>query len=571
MKKKKLNKGLIFIFLTLLITVLWTSKAFFHPGFYTNHDGRHQLIRLYQFHKNLHQGQFPVRWAGDLKNGFGYPVLNFTYQLPWYVGEVFLNLGFSLANTVKALFVLASFLSAYFMFLWQRQLWQNKWAGLLVSLIWIWLPYHFLINLVRAALGEAFVLAFMPLFFYSLTKICQKKSWGDIYLLALSWAAMVLSHAVVAFFYLPVGLLYVLFLIDWKKRKSWLASLKKIFLGLGLGFGLAAFYFFPAIAEKKLLINPGFDNYKTHLVHLKQLIYSPWGYGFSMPDPQPDGMSFQIGIVQWLLVGLSLPLVTYSLFKRSVKTEYLKVANLFIIAFAVCIFLLTPISDPVWARIVHIVLVYFPWRLISVAALSASSLAGFVYIWLVKNFKSKLILIGFFSFILSVAVYTNRNHIKVNQYVNLQDEEIWQDQSTANSFDEYLPKWADGDYFSQTQVENVNFIINKSYPHSRGRVISFHQPRSTEFNTEIEVLSDQAMVRLNRLYYPGWQVFVNGQPVEIEYLGQQGAIGVALPKGKYQIRAVFKETPFRLMANYLSLIAWLVLAVGVIKLNLNHD
>jgi len=300
MKKKNRNFWLALIIL--LFVTLVAVKALFKPGFYTNHDGEHQIVRLHQFHKLLNEGQIPVRWAGDLRNGYGYPLFIFSYRLPWYLGEFLLRFGLSLVNATKALFIIAALLSAIFMFLWQKEIWGLA-GGLLASLLYIWAPYRFSVNLVRAALGEAFAIAFAPLLFYSLRRLVKVKDRRFIYIGALAFASMLLSHAITTFLYLPVVVGYAV--LNLKKNQR-LMLVKRMSGLLVLGLGLSAFYWLPAGYGRRFIPALNAEYFVDHLLILKQLLYSPWGYTFSMPGVDQDGMSFQAGIAQWLAAAAAL-------------------------------------------------------------------------------------------------------------------------------------------------------------------------------------------------------------------------------------------------------------------------
>src|SRR3989344_474432 len=68
------------------LPVLWNLLK---PGFYTSHDGEWMVIRLTAFHQALREGQLPVRWLPRLNQGYGYPVTNFLYPLPFSLAEPF--------------------------------------------------------------------------------------------------------------------------------------------------------------------------------------------------------------------------------------------------------------------------------------------------------------------------------------------------------------------------------------------------------------------------------------------------------------------------------------------------
>src|SRR3989344_4153706 len=91
--------------LLLIILTLPATLSLFRPGFFSSHDGGWMVVRLSAFHQALSDGQFPVRWSARLNHGYGYPVLNFLYPLPFYLGELFYLLSHSFFTALKAVFI----------------------------------------------------------------------------------------------------------------------------------------------------------------------------------------------------------------------------------------------------------------------------------------------------------------------------------------------------------------------------------------------------------------------------------------------------------------------------------
>ena len=78
---------------------LFTLKSLFQPAFFTSHDGVHQVVRLYYYDQAIRDGQIPPRFVSDLLNGYGYPLFNFSYHLPWLIALPFRFAGFSSSET----------------------------------------------------------------------------------------------------------------------------------------------------------------------------------------------------------------------------------------------------------------------------------------------------------------------------------------------------------------------------------------------------------------------------------------------------------------------------------------
>ena len=80
-------------------------------------------------------------------------------------------------------------------------------------------------------------------------------------------------------------------------------------------------------------------------------------------------------------------------------------------------------------------------------------------------------------------------------------------------------------------------------------------------------LTTAVVVRANIVYFPGWQVFVNGQKAEIDYQ-KDGLINFKLPQGKHLVEIKFSDTPIRNLANKTSLL-FLFFLLGKIILRSN--
>lgn len=219
MAKKKVLGCLLLLALT--IPAVW---PLLQPGFFVTDDGDWMIIRLSAFHETLKTGQFPARFLERLDHGLGYPVTNFLYPLPFYLGEIIHLVGFGFVDSIKILFILSFIFSAVFMYLYR---------GLLAALIYTYFPYHLFDVYRRGSLGEAVAFIFPPLIFYLIDK---KK----VILASLATAALVCSHNVVALLFLPVTIVYFFF-----REKSLIHTTYYILLSLVL----SAWFWLPALYD----------------------------------------------------------------------------------------------------------------------------------------------------------------------------------------------------------------------------------------------------------------------------------------------------------------------------------
>ena len=253
--------------------------------------------------------QFPPRYVPDLSFGFGYPLFNFVYPLPFYIAEFFHLVGFSLVNSVKLVFGLSIPFSMFFAYKLLKHYLSEE-LSLAGATLYVYAPYRALEIFVRGTIGEIVAFVFFPIILYSVIK---KKP----YFLALSFAGLILSHNIMAYMFMPFLLVFII------ANKSFMVSLKGILLGL-----LCSIYFwFPALLESKLMKYDTVFNFYDHYPTLKQFITPYWGYGASVAGNY-DTMSFYMGITGLVVVGVGLILFFLNLKKFSKEEKYSLVGEL---------------------------------------------------------------------------------------------------------------------------------------------------------------------------------------------------------------------------------------------------
>ena len=119
--KSFLKKNISKLTLLLLLLVLLPSVfSLFHGGFYGASDDMH-IAWLYEMDRALGLGQIPPRMVPDLSYRFGYPLFNFVFPLPFYVGEMFHAFGFNFVDSIKIVYGASLILSGFSIYLLLRQ------------------------------------------------------------------------------------------------------------------------------------------------------------------------------------------------------------------------------------------------------------------------------------------------------------------------------------------------------------------------------------------------------------------------------------------------------------------
>ena len=516
--------------LILGLLVVLASWPLWRAGFIPTHDGEYHLIRFWQFDKNFRSGRPFSRWAPDLDHGFGAPLFNFFYPLPNYGAEIFLLLGASLADSFKFSLALTLILSTLFFYLWLKELF-GSWPALVGAVFYLYAPYHFVDAYIRGSVGEAWALVWLAAILWAWEK-------RRLALAGLFFALLILSHNILAMIFSVFLVSYLVFCRP-TSEESWLSPPAGGFslppseewlsgVSLILGLGLSAYFWLPALVEKRFVRGLELINYSDHFPAFFQLVFPSWGNGFSVSGIM-DGMSFQVGLVHWLVVLTSLVVIW--------RQKILSSKPVFFLTwFIFLVFLMLEISLPLWRFFPWLAYLQYPWRLLSLMMLITSFLAG----WLVGKLKKRWLTLA----LLAAVLLCNWRYSRPVIYP-----------ARDNGFYLNNPDWTQG-----------TATLGNSF-----QTIWANHDQPAEQKTEFQ---ENNRLRFNINYYPGWQVLVstkggpasgwNGQKQLLE-IEPDGAFSIAAVQGEGKIRVNFTETPLRLFSDGLSLISFLLLVLLLFK------
>ncbi|OGD86313.1 hypothetical protein A2164_00685 [Candidatus Curtissbacteria bacterium RBG_13_35_7] len=472
--------------------------------------------------------------------------------------------------------------SGFFAYLWLKELTNSPKAAFLGALFYVWAPYRFLLIYVRASLSEHLAYTFLPLVLYTLTCLAKKQNARWAAFAAIVIALFLLSQNLVALISVPILGFYLLIQAIFNK------SLKYVFYGIVSaiwGLTIASFTYLPSLFERDFThFNDIFKSaYDTHFVTLKQLIRSPWGYGFDMPGTVNDQMSFQIGLAHLLILVLVLATFVYyflqkiTFFRKAKnflfeKSSYkLNVFALFFLTvFMLTIFIMID-SKPnilIWQNFEIIRLIDLPWRFLGATILALSFLTAYVC----RVFKPGII----FLLLVFAILIANRNHLRINKTQVYDDQFFKNYLGHATQFSEFTPKWRQtlkipDDFDPKIKAEAITGQV---------KVINSFT-NSNKIFLKLDVQSESAQVRINKFYFPGVLVKVDDHRV-IPYKDliitdlnnlkldkeqdSSGLMMVNLSKGQHNIDVIQGETRLRLFADFLSL-GSLIFALGIVIKN----
>lgn len=531
-------KRIYLYFLLIFISVI-PLLDLLHLGLPITHDGQDHVARIANFYQNLTEGILIPRWAANLNWGYGHPILMFLYPLSSYFSSLIHFVGFSFVDSLKIVFALSFITSGLTMYLWTKEFLDEK-GAFIAGLLYIFAPYRFVDLYVRGAIGEHVAFVFPPLILFFLLKLSQKAKKSYVVGASLSLSGLILAHNAISLMFLPIIVLDIIYLyIRTKQNKNFLTH---IVAALILGFGMSAFFWLPALMEGKFTLRDIVisHEYASRFVNISQLFLGKWNYGIS------GEFTVQIGIIQWVLVILSLV---------SLRVAFKKNKNLFILSlgilsiFLLSLFIMLPQSKFLWDHITTIQKFQFPWRFLSISVFCTALLAG-ITVYLVAK---KIQLIVFIIVVgLTIIIYKDFWHAK--GYLKKPESFYTSVYNSTTDTGESAPIWS------------VRFMEKK--PKARIEIIEGKgaiKQKQRQATNHLYQINAESMVRVreNTLYFPGWVVLVDEKQVDVQFQDplNRGLMTFYVPMGSHTIDIKFRDTKLRLIADIISLLSVLGLAI----------
>ncbi len=548
----------------------------FAPGYFMKaHDARHSIFFLVQFDRSFSAGALWPVWGPDHAVGFGYPTFLLYAPLAFYVGEFFHLLGFGFAAATKATWIVGFLLGATGSYKLARR-WFGPAAALVVSLAFTYAPYHLSQIYVRAALAEFMALSALPWAVLAFLALWDDPRPRRAAFAALGLAALMLFHTVSTLTFVPLigALLVVLFIGDTLAARragrgvfTVIRSPAVIWsvVAVTLAGLLACIFIVPMLLERSNVAEwqwvKDTYNYRLHFVYPGQLLSPTWGYGYSVAGPN-DGMSFQVGVVVFLLAAVGAGAL---LLRRAAVPRLIFGFLLLLTAFAV--FMMLPLSAAVWDALPLVDLIQFPWRLLAISAFTLSLFAGLGAAVLdqttgkpYRNGSPFVYVIGLAIIVTSLA-YTRPEIIPLrpqdeSSLAVLDFEMAFPDMRGMTRWGERPPADADSPLIAQYLAGQP---LQKAAILSGPGKITGQESGALHATARVEADGPVRLLFYN-YYFPGWRATVDGQPAEIRPEGLNGLIALELPAGTHEVRLVFGTTPARVVGALLSALGLLGIA-----------
>lgn len=196
------------------------------------------------------------------------------------------------------------------------------------------------------------------------------------------------------------------------------------------------------------------------------------------------------------------------------------------------------ISQPFWLLWSKVLPLDFPFRLLLMSVFVGSLLIGLGLASLKKTWLQYFL--G--GSLVMVALYTNRNHVRVNLYTDIPLDLYIVSETTTNTYHEYMPRSAD------TSVLNQD--VQSFIPDEPTFVFSEH--RSPTGVTATVVFPENKSIAVRQFAFPGVTVRINGE-IRNTQVDDKGRLVVLFPAGKYQVSLSYEKPAIVALSEYISL------------------
>jgi hypothetical protein len=542
--KTKIETAIVkYWYILLLLLAIPSCLALIRPGFFPTHDFIY-VARIFAMYDALKDGQFPLRWVSVFR--YGEPLFNFYAPLVYYLGSLIHTFFFGYLITVKILFAMSFILSMLTMFILVNEMF-GFWPAAASSIVYLYAPYRSVDIYVRGALSEAWAFVFFPLVFWSALKLFKSIKAKWLVFLSLSLAGLFLTHNIMTYIFAPFAVMWFIYLISQSRNKKVL--LRNILAASFFAGLLASSFLLPAIFEKKYIqtsyLTQGYFNFLGHFIALKQLFYSPWGYGASVWGAS-DGFSMQLGLVHWLGISIAV-LIVIRTFITERKIDSLAVF-LFII-FILSVFLQHNRSTFIWQHLPLMGFIQFPWRFLAVSVFTSSLIVAYA----LKSLPYVKV-VAFITIVLALFSYVRYFHPDF-YYLDSVDEHyiggpvLGHDDKMPK---DYLPIW----------VKNLPPLgIILPFSDQGDLSIDSYEKKSNKITFLVKMDKSQ-IINIPIFYYPGWEAKVDGRKITLSDPSDYGFIRINIQQGKHFVMLEFKDTPLRVLSNFLTFLGALIL-VGI--------
>ena len=521
----------------------------------TFNEFRIHIVRIISIHKLLFKGIFPVLISPDNMSGFGYALNVFYGPITTYFPIIFS--AFAGGNDIfglKIFTIVVSLLSSLSMYFFTLKITKNRYASTIAAIVYTLAPYKLTDIFSRNAVGEYTAFIFIPMLFNGIYELLYENI-NKNYLIIIAAVGLILSHTISSLY---TAIFTIIFLLIHPKRTFNKKNIGKLAIDLVIILLLSSFYLIPLLEYKgftdyaiydETKMGTSVNSVKSTTIGLDELFKNEFK---SFDENHEPIIVLSLGIAPVLLTVLSLFVF------NEVESKYKKIYISFLIFALFSLFMCTPAFP--WIILPKFMgVIQFSWRMLGFFLIFDSFICGINAYLVVKDIRHftylfSILIIGI-TMVLGTArtfkyfgnfdlthdgMYEESTKEAVLNYNNVNKEYLPLKASNNMKYMLYRP---DGiillDFENNTNV-NTNFEQIDEEENLEEVEFDFNIENENKdnlnYSADISGITDRTKFELPYLYYPGYQVSLNGESVEI-FESNNGFLSCTLDKdGKIEVK-----------------------------------
>jgi hypothetical protein len=546
------------------------------------HDNMFHTFRIVAMQAMLRHGWLFSRWVPNLALGHGYPFFNYREPLPYLIGEGLFATGVPLPLVMGLLYAAGHLGAAWGAFVLGRDLFGKR-AAWVAAVAYGLAPYLLMASLRRGNMPESVALGLLPWLFVVMRRLVLHGRRHTFLTAIVLLVALFLSHNISSLLLAPFLGLYVTVLVwVYRDRRTWPLA----YGAVAIAALLAAWFWLPALTEQgwvQLHLSRSTRNNDFHYnfaTWREMLLTVPAAYDAAYLNPP---MRVYLGLSQVLLavVGLGVGLLGTP-GGHEVRREQRLMTVLFAVAALAYLWMSTPGALGVWRAWPMLSFVQFPWRLVGRALLPVALLAGLAMEGVGRRLDARglrwrvqpalLLLVGVLIGLVVASwpdTYPPKGMCSVDPYPDMTDlyaleRDGWMGMDPESS---YFPVWVEehpestllADAFVQGRLPERFDLAGA--PTGTTLISADYRP----LDATVELVAPVAFqARWLGLYFPGWEVRVDGERVPVTPEDVTGLLTFPVTAGRHRVEVRFGATPARragVLLSGLGLVAGSLVAV----------
>jgi hypothetical protein len=490
-----------------------------------SHEMRAYPVRVKAYLSVLAAGSAYPRWVPELYSGHGSPFFNYYAPGVYAAAALFCRLGLDVAFALKLVMVLGSAAGAVGLFGLVLGETRRSDAALLAAVFFVFMPYHMGDLFVRGDLAEYLALSWLALAIWAYRAL-ERRPRLPVYVgAALAHAALLFTHTLMALW--GTELIAVVLLphaLRLARAKDW-RRLGALAATLAAAVGLSAVYTLPALFERSQVHIDQLIDPQRHLDLFENFgsaasFYTP-GIGYLGPIP---AIFFLVAAVR--------------AFRRDAAIRRTFPWWLGVLAL---LFLMLPVSRPVWHLFPFARYLQFPWRVLGLVSVLLPVAIGLTWATAIPaSHRHRLTLssaLALLCALLALRLIHIDNWFRADAFA----------ESTAGiadgmtAADEYLPALV------QPSRPRAEPVVHASAPGIR-----VHSAMRAGVGFRVRFDADRAgTIDLGHFWFPGWTARSRSVSVQPS---NEGLIRLSVPRaGSYDVAIRFGSTPIRTFATVISI------------------